>query len=316
MKDYLEKVLHQDVQLAEFEDGQRLPLACRNAFHLCLMGLNGRKFLVATPLEDMNLTELRKQQRVLERLTGYYCALYLVKMNYYAKEKMLSEGIPFIWEDHQVYLPFLGILLNSKDERILKPCERISFLTQKLLITAIYEDWQNITVTKAAERLNVSKISITRCFDEIQTMEIPYLKCRNRARSFCSDPDKKKMWEQIRPCLRSPVIAEFRLSKLISDEFVKAGISALAEYSMLSEDLYPTYAVAKAQIGRLKLAYKERTPKGEEPACVIQEMGYMIPFGRRNALDPLSLALSFSKDELDDPRVRISIDEMLEEYVW
>jgi hypothetical protein len=34
-------------------------------------------------------------------------------MNYYSRDKMLEEGIPFIWENKQIYMPFLGILLQK-----------------------------------------------------------------------------------------------------------------------------------------------------------------------------------------------------------
>ena len=39
-------------------------------------------------------------------------------------------------------------------------------------------------------------------------------------------------------------------------------------------------------------------------------------YGNYNAIDPLSVVLSLSESELEDPRVQLSVDEMLEEYVW
>ena len=81
-------------------------------------------------------------------------------------------------------MPFLGVALSREDERIIKPCERISFLTQKLLLTSIYEKWEDVSVTKAAERLSVAKISVTRCYDEIEALGLPYIKKKSRSRLF------------------------------------------------------------------------------------------------------------------------------------
>ena len=128
---------------------------------------------------------------------------------------MLEEGIPFIWEDHQIYLPFLGIMLNQAENRELKPCTEISFLTQKLLITALYQDWSGITVTEAAKRLDVSKISVTRCFDEMEILDIPLLQLKNRARKFSVAKNRKATWKIIRPFLRNPIICTFRLAERI-----------------------------------------------------------------------------------------------------
>ena len=50
--------------------------------------------------------------------------------------------------------------------------------------------------------------------------------------------------------------------------------------------------------------------------CVVLELGYFIDFYGKKIQDPLSIVLSITKDELEDERVGISINEMLEEYVW
>lgn len=96
-------------------------------------------------------------------------------------------------QEQQIYLSFLGVALSREDERIIKPCERISFLTQKLLLTSIYEKWKDVSVSKAAERLSVAKISVIRCYDEIEAIRLPYIKKIQIAIVFC----KKEMWEQI-----------------------------------------------------------------------------------------------------------------------
>ena len=68
---------------------------------------------------------------------------------------MIREGIPFVWEVHQIYLPFIGMLINDNKRQAVKTCSRISYLTQKLLLMALYQSWNRVTVTKAAELLGV-----------------------------------------------------------------------------------------------------------------------------------------------------------------
>lgn len=116
MKEYLEQVMHQSVDERPFDAPEKLPLGCRNAFELNIVKPGQREFLLAAPVEDMNLTELRKSRIQLERYTGYPCAFYLKKVNWYAAPKMVEEGIPFVWENRQVYLPFPGMLLQESGE--------------------------------------------------------------------------------------------------------------------------------------------------------------------------------------------------------
>lgn len=316
MKEYIEAILHQNIQLIPYEEQYKLPLAYRNAYHLNRMIINGQEALLAAPVEKIPLATLRKQYRQMAVYTGLPCVLYLKETNYYGRDAMLEEGIPFVWEGHQIYLPYIGALLEDQKRPALRSCNQISYLTQKLLLMALYEGWQRITVTKAAEKLGVSKMSITRCFDELEAMDIPYLMVRSRARSISADADKKAMWEKIKPILRNPIITTYALKEKPDIQLPIAGTMALAHYSMLDESNRPTYAITKKKLSEIDLSAGRQTPAGEIPGCTIQEMGYQISFEDGSAVDPLTIVLGMGEEELSDPRVSMAIDEMLEEHVW
>lgn len=316
VKEYLEQVMHQSIDVYKYINTKNIPLGCRNAFALNIVKIGQQKFLLAAPVEEMNLTELRKMRIQLERYTGYLCAFYLKKVNWYAASKMVEEGIPFVWEKHQVYLPFIGILLQKNFRKTLPICTVISFLTQKLLIKALYEGWQNVSAVRASEMLAVSRMSITRCYDEIEGLGMPFLKKQGRSRRFYAMKNKKEMWDTMFPFLRNPIIRIFRLEKKPDADMILSGISALAEYSLLGEDACVTYAVRKDQIGTLGLEEIRKVPCNEDAACIVQEVGYTLPFGENTAVDPLSLVMMLTKDELEDPRVELCVNEMLEELVW
>ena len=56
MKEYLEQVIHQNIDEYPYQNKDKLPLACRNAFELNVIGVGQQEFLLAAPIEDMNLT--------------------------------------------------------------------------------------------------------------------------------------------------------------------------------------------------------------------------------------------------------------------
>lgn len=316
MKEYLEQVIHQNIDEKQYENINNLPLGCRNVFDLSVMKMGQIEFLLASPLEDMNLTELRKMRMRLESYTGYLCAFYLKKVNWYAAPKMVEEGIPFVWENRQVYLPFVGMLLNTDAARIPKSCSVISFLTQKLLLKALYENWQDVSAVQAAELLNVSKMSITRCYDEIEALGMSFVRSQKRSRRFFAMDNKKEMWAMMLPFMRSPIIRIFKPESMPKAEMILSGTSALAKYSMLGEDSCITYAISKDQIVSSGVKEIREVPYDEEPYCYVQEVGYILPFGDGKAVDPLSLTLMLTDEDLADPRVDSCIKEMLEEYVW
>lgn len=316
MKEYIEKILHQDVQIIPYEETNRLPLAYRSVYLLYRMIIGNQEALLAAPGDRIPLADLRKQHRQMEVYTGLSCVLYLKDMNYYTRDALLKEGIPFVWEEHQIYLPFIGAFLDDHPRQPVPTCVQISYLTQKLLLTALYQGWQSVTVTKAAGILGVAKTSITRCFDELEAMDIPYLTVRSRARNFNADSDKKGMWQAIQPILRTPVIKTYTLREKPAISLPLAGTMALAHYSMLDDGMYPIYAVTKKELAQVDISADNRVPAGETPGCLVQELGYHITFQDKKAVDPLTVVLSLTEEELADPRVSMAVDEMLEEHVW
>ena len=116
----------------------------------------------------------------------------------------MEEGIPFVIEGKQVFLPFIGYLLSKENERELAPVHLISFLTQKMLLMAIYERWNEVKVSDAAKRIGVSTKSASRCFDELEYLNIDVLGMKGKSRVINIPDDRKQLWQQIERVLRNP----------------------------------------------------------------------------------------------------------------
>ena len=144
---------------------------------------------------------------------------------------------------------------------------------------------------------------------------IEFLEKALRQRVINIPDDRKQLWQQIESVLRNPVIRKFVLRKDMKLE-KKAGISALCEYSLLSDNVYLTYAVTKKELKASGVKVEKQVSELEEIGCVVLELGYFIDFLGKGFQDPLSVVLSLTGEEQEEERVDISINEMLEEYVW
>ncbi len=316
MKDYIEKSLRRPIILEDnTEIFKNLPLKFKGNYELFSVYQDSVEWIIAKPKKELRLNTLRYDRSQIEKTAGLNCALYFHKLNYYTKETMLNEGIPFIIEEKQVFLPFLGMILSEKNDRRLVPVHTISFLTQKLILCALYERWNDMNVTKIAKKLGVTKMSVSRCLDEIEYLDIKILDKSGKTRKVSIREEAKILWEEIKPILRNPVIARFQLAEDIQLD-KKAGISALCEFSMLSDNEYPTYAVTKSELQETNIKQMRTISIAEEIGCEVLELGYFIEYNGKMVQDPFSIMLSLSAEDLEDERVQSSIEEMLEEHVW
>lgn len=316
MKEFLEKSLQQNVIMTENKEVyKKLPLAYRGRYNIFTVEMNGVLWMAIHPKENVGLVMLRRDRAGVEKMTGLNCAIFLDRTTFYIKEKLMEEGIPFVIDGKQVFLPFIGYLLSKENERELPPVHLISFLTQKMLLIAIYERWNEVRVSGAAKRLEVSTKSASRCFDELEYLNVNVLGMKGKSRVINIPDDREQLWQQIESVLRNPVIRRFILRKDMKLE-KKAGISALCEYSLLSDNAYPTYAVTKKELEASGVKEEKQASELEEIGCVVLEVGYFTDFLGKGLQDPLSVVLSLTEEEQEEERVDISINEMLEEYVW
>ena len=316
MREFLEKTLRQNVIMTENKEVyKKLPLAYRGRYDIFTVETNGVLWMAIHPKDDIGLVVLRRDRVGVEKITGLNCAVFLDRTTFYIKEKMIEEGIPFVIDRKQVFLPFIGYLLSKGNERELAPVHLISFLTQKMLLMAIYERWNEVKVSDAAKRLEVSTKSASRCFDELEYLNIDVLGMKGKSRVINIPNDRKQLWQQIEHMLRNPVIRRFILRKDMKLE-KKAGISALCEYSLLSDNAYLTYAVTKKELKASGVTEEKQVSELEEIGCAVLELGYFIDFSGKGLQDPLSVVLSLTGEEQEEERIDISINEMLEEYVW
>lgn len=316
MKNFLETTLRLKVDMRETEYlKDKLPLAFRGRYIFYLVETNGLSWLAVQPKSNVGLVMLRKDRVKIEMAAELNCAIFLDSTTYYIKEKLMEEGIPFVLKGKQVYLPFIGFLLSNEYKREIAPVHLISYLTQRLILVAIYEKWDNITVSEAARRLDVTKMSVSRCYDEIEYLNVDILGMKGKSRVITVPVNIKKLWDGLQEILRNPIVARYELKEDIRLP-QKAGITALCEYTLLSDNEFPTYAITKKEITELGIKKLERAHFGDEIGCVVLELGYFIDLEKKSRQDPLSVSLSFTEAEKQDERIQISIHEMLEEYVW
>lgn len=311
---YIDETLSVSAKMEIATKFDTLPLYLRNGYELATLQIYNIRFVLAKPKEQYNLTILRKQVMQLTKLAELDCVLCLENVRAYTKEKMLTERIPFIILHQQIFMPFLGVALSKNNSRELPQIEKISITTHKLFLNALYHGWKKKSLTEVAAALSVSKMTITRSFDELETLDPNLIKLEGKLRRFVWEDSRRKLWETVQPFLRNPVAQVYRCGKHLEHSQAKlGGMSALSHYTMLGDNPYPTYAVSKDNVTSLSLDKVQSIPQEEIPVAVTQVLRYSFEYRDGVAVDPLTAILSLTDEEKNDPRVESAIEAVLEE---
>ncbi len=127
----------------------------------------------------------------------------------------------------------------------------------------------------------------------------------------------KNIWTKAQPFLRSPVKKRIYIQFIAAASGApRAGLSALAEYTMLAP---PVRVVRALSFENWQVLHREHeiseVPPQDPEALEIEIWSYPpTQFAENGIVDPLSLYLSLKESE--DERVEASLKELVESVKW
>ena len=300
-----------------------LPYFLRDAFQINELDLLGHSVLLAIDrkADKPRLGEVRVQLDKVRALSGQpvlYCTAALAS---YERKRLIEQKVPFIVPGNQLYLPDLGIDLREYfRHRPNTTAQALSPSAQALLITALLHrpwqtEWQPVVVARA---LGYTPMTLTRAVKELTAAGIATPHMLGRTRSLRMERTPQETWELAKPLLRTPV----KRSVWVHDDTASAdqprllaGLSALAQHSMLAEPKWPIYAISPAQWRAATLDDIQELPEAVAGACEWQLWRYNPALlTGSGAVDPLSLTLSLQNNP--DERIQLALDEIKEQFPW
>jgi DNA-binding MarR family transcriptional regulator len=236
----------------------------------------------------------------------------------YNRKRLVEQRVPFIIPGNQMYLPMLAIDLRENFRRIREESPTLSPSTQMVVLYALLRDpRQVLTPSEMAPLLGYSAMTMTRAFDELETAQLAEVAVRGRERCLQFNEDRREIWEKALPFLRSPVNKQIFVRRTENPgNAIRAGLTALAHYSMLAAPAYTTYALSREDWKELRERHRIMELPDQDPdANEIQVWSYPPAlFAEQGTVDRLSLYLSLRTDH--DERTESALEEMMEKIRW
>lgn len=318
--EYLNDNLALQISVSRCRETNKLPLVLREGYDFFETSIYDQRCVLLVPKFPGEITPAIISKHI-EQLRKYLHSLpiYLTEsMTPFNRRRLIQHKVPFIVPHNQMYLPFLGLDLRehftgSRKRRI----EGLTPSSQAILIWLLYEEGAaQYSVNRLSQIFGYSTMTISRVFNELEALSIVESRKEGRQRVIIS-PIDKKIWDTRRDYLCSPVRNRKFLSILAPTiEGVRAGLSALAGYTMIAEPRIPVYACTPTEWKRLRADEGvEVLPEAEPGAVEIEIWSYSPHVCARNGLvDPLSLYLSFQ--DTHDERVESALEKLTGVFPW
>lgn len=241
------------------------------------------------------------------------------------RKRFIERRVPFIVPGRQTYLPMKLVDLREQAKGghgpRLEASDFLSAPAQLLLLFYLQKkqepgEWP---LNRWGEILGYSRSTLTRVTKELTSMGLCEAIDRGREVMLRFPGERRKLWDTARPYLRSPVVGRSRAIAPPRDrvQWYRAGLTALAELTMVAPDQEPTLAMSTSAFRAATEEHKIMlAPYPEDGTVTIERWTY--PPGPLSSdgqmVDRLSLYLSFRNDQ--DERIQSALEEVLEGVSW
>ncbi len=320
---YLDKVLGRPPRIKPLSEERlsALPLFLRSSYRFVVSRIYDVDFVFA--LTDGNEsektpTEYAKHVDTLERILGQQVALVFPEITAYKRNRLVHQRIPFVVPERQLFLPTLFVDLRERFPRSTKRTKHLSASSQTLLLYYLLgKQVRGVPLQDLARELGYSAMTLSNVSRQLDSIGFSKTERQGKSLSIAFAHSRKELWEIALDRMSSPVKKRHWASwQTPLGIALKAGTTALAELTLLSDDRLPTYAMhdpAWAKAIRTKRAIE--LPGQEDATACIEEWKYdPLVLSRGPLVDSLSLYLSLRNSS--DERVQTALDQTIEGMTW
>ena len=317
---YVHDALGISVKTTPWNGADRLPHFLKERYRFAQAELLGLHFLLVidTHPEEQSPATVRKHMDALQTKQKTDLIYVRAQVTAYNRKRLIEQKIPFIVPGNQMYLPMLAIDLREHFRRLREEIPTFSPSTQVVVLYTLLRDPGQVLIpTEMAPRLGYSAMTMTRAFDELETASLAEVTVRGRERCLRFNGVRREIWEKAQPFLRSPVNKRLLIRRTEGNgDGIRAGLTALAHYSMLAAPAHTTYALSREDWHALRKQHKIIEVPTQDPDASEIEVWWYPPalFAEQNMVDPLSLYLSLKNDH--DERTETALEEMMEKFKW
>lgn len=318
MLDYLNQTLGLNAKIRPWPEADQFPLYLKNGKKYSLLLIGGMEcVLVEADENNFSLPAFRKQIAKLPAEPNHI-VLSFKHLDSRQRKSLIEAGLPFIVPGSQVYLPFLGIVLQERMKSAKPAPKKLSPAAQLILLHFTYEmgGWfaRKVDLVK---RLELSAMNVTRAVQELEALELVAVKKVGRSDYVSAMDNGKALYKKALPYMINPVQKRIYVrKKKCFDQLPMAGEYALETYSVLNGPQIECKAIGRKEYKSLAEVEEIDPAWSSNGDYILLEIWKYDPklLAIYHGVDVASLALSLR--EIKDERIEQAVEEMVEGYRW
>lgn len=315
MEKQLEQYFGCEVKIREYKNKLSLPIFMTMR-DIAMVEIYGVNFAIVDVMKEAELSVAAMKKQKAKYEEALQCPVaYQVEFNSVSmRNALVKNGVPFVDLPGNVFLPFMGIVLQDVYKKQLVKADKMMPATQMVFLELLYmNDEESALKSEVANKLNLTKTTITRATAQLKEMGLINQIKSGTEISIKRNCSRKEYYEKAKAYLINPIQKVITIMRYeASFESFGAGESALSQLSELNPPRIEECAIYKGEEVIDQLEIVDARYEDQDDCLNVQLWKYNPSyFVRDGRVDPVSLACTFKGNE--DERIEMCIEELLEE---
>jgi len=326
---YLESLLNVEIKYENWKGKEYLPYYISANYEILKAFLKDVETIFLFPYGELGSTRMLKNHiNKIQEIKNLPVVLCLSELSFRKRQQLINADIPFVVEDKQIYIPFIGVILKERYLVRKQSLKIFSPSTQLLLLYFIYQKTTEIPVKEIAKALSLSNMAISKAQRQLEQTGFFQLEDRERRRKvLVPNANLQTIWEQCQKFITSPIKEILYINDSdVNKQMLVSGDVALSEFSMLNPSRVKCYAIMPPKNKKEDLMrdtiiiswcdndkiIANRCDRTDTQSKLEIWKYNPVLLGQNGLVDILSLALTYKNDS--DERIEMAVDEMLKVF--
>jgi DNA-binding transcriptional regulator YhcF (GntR family) len=329
--EYIKDVIGLEIEIQPLTRAvtDKLPMYLAEGYQWHKIVLAGRPCILAQMKEAnaFGVAQMEKHFDQVKKTTQLPVIAIFDKLEAYMRKRLIEKRIAFIVPDKQLYVPGFLIdlreygIADKKKKSVLTPVAQQLFLMYILDKENIHQ-LESLTFKELANLLGTNPMGVTRAVENLKFHAlIEVTGDKEKFIRFMSG--RQHLWHNAvqQNILINPVLKRVYVDEKPQGIFMLHSYnSALPEYSDINPTRQEFYAIEKNMFYALQKSNALRNANKYEGEYCLEVWKYNPEtivnqlFSNTRVVDPLSLYLCFK--EIQDERIEMAMEQIIEKFIW
>ncbi len=315
---YLKENIDEKIDLFEWNERKEVSVYLRSKYNFYELIILGRRCVLMEIIEEIpNINRLTKQIKQIETIATCPVVLLFKEITRYRRKSLIENRLPFLIDDGQMYLPFLGMDLKVTAEESKIEVHSFTIPAQVAYLYFLYHKDEVLNTMQFAKKMGFNMMSASRALSELYRLNLITYETggkTGRSKEYTRIPDPE--YFQIgKDYLKAPFKKSVYVKSIPADA-LPASLDALSILSMITPHDHPVVAIERNKIKGMEDEVVNNIEIVSDMNLVELELWDYDPklFAKNHHVDLGSLYASL-KDETDE-RIEQALEDALGKESW